>query len=78
MISTKLSCAGPIMFVRYSETFTASLGDVSFKGLTHWIGGNRKRSIRTRIKIEINNILDCHLSPVGRQMAIENPVSNDF
>ena len=44
VISTKLSCAGPIMFVRYSETFMTSLGDVSFKTLTHWIGGNRKRS----------------------------------
>ena len=29
-------------------------------------------------KIAINSVLDCHLSPVGRQMAIENSVSNDF
>ena len=25
-----------------------------------------------------NSVLDCHLSPVWRQMAIENSVSNDF
>ena len=25
-----------------------------------------------------NNVFDCHLSPVGRKMAIGNSVSNDF
>ena len=25
-----------------------------------------------------NSVFDCHLSPIGRQMAIENSVSNDF
>ena len=29
-------------------------------------------------KITRNSVFDCHLSPVGRQMAIENFVSNDF
>ena len=29
-------------------------------------------------KIDRNSVYDCHLSPVGRQMAIENSVSNDF
>ena len=29
-------------------------------------------------KIARNSGFDCHLSPVGRQMAIENPVSDDF
>ena len=29
-------------------------------------------------KIDINSVFDCHLSPVGRQMAIENTVSIDF
>ena len=29
-------------------------------------------------KIDRNNVFDCHLSPVRRQMAIENFVSNDF
>ena len=29
-------------------------------------------------KSTINSVLDCHLSPVGRQMAIKNSVSNDF
>ena len=29
-------------------------------------------------KIARNTVFDCHLSPVGRQMAIENSVSNDF
>ena len=29
-------------------------------------------------KIARNSIFDCHLSPVGRQMAIKNSVSNDF
>ena len=25
-----------------------------------------------------NSVFDCHLSPVGQQMTIENSVSNDF
>ena len=29
-------------------------------------------------KIARNSVFDCHLSPVGRQMAIKNSVSNDF
>ena len=29
-------------------------------------------------KIGRNSVFDCHLSPVGRQMTIENSVSNDF
>ena len=29
-------------------------------------------------KIARNSVYDCHLSPVGRQMAIDNSVSNDF
>ena len=29
-------------------------------------------------KIASNSVFDCHLSPVGRQMAIENYVSSDF
>ena len=31
-----------------------------------------------RSKIDRNSVFDCHLSPVGRQMAIENTVSIDF
>ena len=29
-------------------------------------------------KIDRNSVFDCHLSPVERQMAMKNPVSNDF
>ena len=29
-------------------------------------------------KIDRNSVFDCQLSPVGRQMAIENSVSDDF
>ena len=29
-------------------------------------------------KIDKNSVFDCHLSPVWRQIAIENSVSNDF
>ena len=29
-------------------------------------------------KIARNSVFDCHLSPIGRQMAIENSVSNAF
>ena len=29
-------------------------------------------------KIVSNSVFDCHFSPVGRQMAIENSISNDF
>ena len=28
--------------------------------------------------IDRNSVFDCHLSPVGRHMTIENSVSNDF
>ena len=31
-----------------------------------------------RSKIARISVFDCHLSPVGRQMAIKNSVSNDF
>ena len=31
-----------------------------------------------RLKITRNSVFDCHLCPVGQQMAIENSVSNDF
>ena len=30
------------------------------------------------MEIARNGVFDCHVSPVGRQMAIENLVSNDF
>ena len=29
-------------------------------------------------KTDGNSVFDCHLSPIGRQMTIENSVSNDF
>ena len=29
-------------------------------------------------KIDIHSVFDCHLSPMWRQMTIENSVSNDF
>ena len=47
----------------------------------HWIGGNRKRSKQsTNVDktIDRNSVSDCHLSPVWRQMAIENSVSKYF
>ena len=31
-----------------------------------------------RSKIDGNSVFDCHMSPVWRQMAIKNSVSNDF
>ena len=44
-----------------------------------------RRQSKTRLtiddrgsKIARNGVFDCHLSPVGRQMTIENSVSNDF
>ena len=34
---------------------------------------------RTRIKIDRNSVFDCHISPLRRQMAIENnSISNCF
>ena len=44
------------------------------------IGGKRSaRNKRQRgSKIVRNSVFDCHLSPVGQQMAIENAVSSDF
>ena len=45
--------------------------------LSHRIGGNKNalNNRRTRIKTARNSVFDCHLSPVGRQLAIENSVS---
>ena len=45
--------------------------------------GRRQSKTRLTIdergsKIARNSVFDCHLSPVRRQMAIENSVSNDF
>ena len=34
--------------------------------------------VERRSKTARNSVFDCHLSPVMRQMAIENFVSNDF
>ena len=31
-----------------------------------------------RSKIVRNRVLECHLSPIGRQMAIKNTASSDF
>ena len=44
--------------------------------LSHWVGGNRKRQYidERRAKIVRNRVFDCHLSPGGRQKAIENTV----
>ena len=48
--------------------------------IPHRKGGNRKRQYyrRTLIKNTLNRVLDCHLSPEWRQMAIENTVSTIF
>ena len=49
--------------------------------IPHWIGGNRKTLstiVERGSKIDRNSVFDCHLSPVGRQMAIENTVPIDF
>ena len=43
------------------------------KGADRWPFVARRGS-----KIARNSVFDGHLSPVGRQMAIENSVSNDF
>ena len=42
--------------------------------VSHRVGGNPKRfnNRRTRVKIAKNGVFDCHLSPIGRQMEIEN------
>ena len=48
---------------------------------SHRVGGNRKRSSQS-INADQKSIetvfFDCHLSPVERQMTIENSVSNNF
>ena len=48
--------------------------------VSHRIGCNRKLSTidECRSKIDRNSVFDCHLSPVGRQMTIENTVSIDL
>ena len=51
--------------------------------ITHRIGDNRKRSYQwthadqNSLETELK-LFNCHLSPAGRQMAIENSVSNYF
>ena len=45
------------------------------------IGGNRKLFLtidERGSKLVRNSVFDCHFSPVGRQMGIENYVSNYF
>ena len=46
------------------------------------IGGDPKKLLtideRGSGKIARNRFFDCHLSPAGRQMDIENSVSNEF
>ena len=45
------------------------------------VGGNQKRNqqlTNADKKFERISVFDCHLSPVGRQMAIKNTVSVDF
>ena len=49
--------------------------------LTHITSGRRQSKTLLTIdergsKIAMNSVFDCHLSPVGRQMTIENSVSN--
>ena len=56
---------------------------VSFSGHTFITPGRRQSKrllsiIERGSKIGRNSVFDCHLSPVGRQMAIEKFVSNDF
>ena len=34
--------------------------------------------VQRRAKITRNSVFDCHLLPIGRQIAIENSVSYDF
>ena len=56
-------------------------GRTRLNTITHQLDCNRKMHLTIdeyRSKIARNSVFDCHLSPVGRQMAIENSVSNDF
>ena len=39
--------------------------------------GNKKNTVSSNLETA-NSVFDCHLSPVGPQMAVENSVSNDF
>ena len=52
------------------------------KGLSPTPGRRQSKPLSTidkrGSKIDRNIVFDCHLSPVGRQMAIENTVSIDF
>ena len=55
----------------------------SYAQCAHFTPGRQQSKLLLAItergpKIAINSVFDCHLSPVGRQMAITNSISNDF
>ena len=54
--------------------------NIAYGAITHPLGGNRNaiNNQQTREKFVRNRLLDCHLSPHWRQMAIKNSISNDF
>ena len=50
----------------------------SYITLDRWQSKTLSTIDELQSKIDINSVFDCHLSPVGRQMAIESTVSIDF
>ena len=52
------------------------------ESVRHRIGGTRRKLLSTiderGSELARNSVFDCHLPPVGRQMAIENYISNFF
>ena len=68
----------------FCESRTCSLPYVlsNCGGIRYTPGRRQSKTLSTieerGSKIDRNSVFDCHLSPVGRQMAIENTVSIDF
>ena len=56
--------------------------DMLFRRVWYSRGKRQSKTLYTIVErgseIDRYSVFDCHLSPIGRQMAFENSVSNDF
>ena len=78
-------CVGSSDSMSHVVTFTISYAIEGLPEQWHTVVTPDRRQSKTLLiiaergsKIAINSVFDYHLSPIGRQMAIENSVSNYF
>ena len=77
-ISTGISCTTvPFTLLQTSKRGTADFGS-DITTLDRRQSKPLLKIVERGSKIARTSVFNCHLSPVGRQMAIENSVSSDF